>query len=68
MKKNSINVKVWMMEKGIKNKDIAKGYGVSESFAGRFLKGRGVSQGLTDYLVKQGCPREYFSSGRIANK
>ncbi len=55
-----------MMTVGLKNKDIARDYGVSNSFVCRFLKGKGVSRGLAAWLINKGCPMKYFTAGKIA--
>ncbi len=66
MKKHNASVKIWMMTVGLKNKDIARDYGVSNSFVCRFLKGKGVSRGLAAWLINKGCPMKYFTAGKIA--
>jgi len=61
-----IKVKIWMMTQPVKARRIAKGYGCSESFISKFLKGEKPSQGLVDYLIKEGCPKEHFKNGKVA--
>ena len=60
-----INVKIWMWHRTVKAREIAEGYGCSESFVSRFLKGKRQSQGLVDYLVNEGCPKEHFKNGKV---
>jgi hypothetical protein len=62
----SLDIKIWMMRKGINNRQVARAYGCSEPMACLFLRGKRRSLGLQAHMIKLGCPREYFKNGRVA--
>jgi hypothetical protein len=61
-----IDVKIWMMTKGIKARDIADQYDCDESFVSRFLTGKKTSKALANHLIRKGCPKKYFKNGKVA--
>ncbi len=60
------DVKIWMMQSGIKATDIAENHGCDDSLVSRFLKGKKTSQPLVDLFINKGCPEEYFKNGKVA--
>lgn len=63
---NGLKVRIWMMTKSIKSREIANAYGCSDSFVSKFLNGEKPSRGLVDYLVREGCPEAYFKNGKVS--
>jgi len=61
-------VRIWMINKGLKPKDLSDGYDCKPSFITDFLKGDKTSQPLVDYLIAEGCPKENFKDGRVATE
>ncbi len=61
-----IDVKIWMMKKPLKARQIAKEYGCSEVFVCNFLKGNATSKGLMAFFINKGCPKENFRNGKVA--
>ena len=66
MKKGVLMVKVWMMKNGVQNLDIEKSYGCDKAMVSKFLKGERTSKGLTNHMIKIGCPKKLFKNGRVA--
>lgn len=60
-----VEVRVWMVRKGIKPGAIIKGYGVSAQFLDRYLKGKATSKPLTEYFIGEGCPEKLFNNGKV---
>ena len=68
-KKNALRgIRIWMAARGVNARKISMGYGRSEQFISLFLQRRRASKGLVDYLVSEGCPKEYFQGGRIVGR
>lgn len=63
---NTINIKIWMLKKGLTGRDIAKGYGCSDVSVSLFLAGKATVSGLVKHFTKIGCPEDYFNGGRVA--
>lgn len=61
-----VEVRVWMVRKGIKPGVIIKGYGVSAQFLNEFLKGNATSKPLAEYFIDKGCPKQHFQKGKVA--
>ena len=61
------NVRIWMIQTGIRPSDISIGHGCKPSFITNFLKGKRASQPLVNYLVEKGCPKENFEGGKIVS-
>lgn len=59
-------IKIWMIQKKVNARSLAKKYGCSESFMSQFLNKNQASKKLVAYLTKEGCPEEYFKNGRVA--
>ena len=59
-------VRVWMAEKDYKQVDIARKHKKSFMFVNYFLRGKRTSSKMVNFLVKDGCPEEYFKNGRVA--
>lgn len=60
-------IKIWMVTQGINAREISKMYGRSEQFISLFLNRKKASRRLVKYLVQEGCPREYFEGGKVAD-
>jgi predicted transcriptional regulator len=65
MKNRSLDVKIWMMNKGINNRQVARSYGCSEPPVSLFIRGKRTSKGLQKHMISMGCPKEYFKDGRV---
>jgi predicted transcriptional regulator len=65
MKNRTLDVKIWMMMKGISNRQVARSYGCSDPPVSLFLKGKRTSKGLQKHMISLGCPRKYFKDGRV---
>ncbi|MCG8473726.1 MAG: hypothetical protein MI742_17995 [Desulfobacterales bacterium] len=66
---NSVELKVWMLRKGIKPNEIKEALGLSSTVPiTRFVNGDLVSRPIAAYLVGRGCPKELVSpkTGRIS--
>jgi predicted XRE-type DNA-binding protein len=65
MKNRSLDIKIWMMTKGISNRQVARSYGCSEPPVSLFLQGKRTSKGLQKHMISLGCPSGYFKDGRV---
>ncbi|SDB03389.1 Helix-turn-helix [Desulfonatronum thiosulfatophilum] len=54
-------VKIWMLQKGIKGKDVAEGIGVSRSMVSHWLSGRYSSERIRLWFLAQGCPEGFLA-------
>lgn len=50
MKKSAINIKIRLLQKGLKQKDIAEKAGVSESFVSHVIAGRWKSKRVSKII------------------
>jgi hypothetical protein len=61
-----LDVKIWLIKHGLTQKAMANGYGCSELFVSCFVRGERTSNGMAEYFINKGCPKEYFKNGRVA--
>ena len=66
MTNNGIEIKIFMMRKGLQNKHIASELKIQPSAVTRFLKGEFPSLRLKKYFLSKGCPSKYFTGKRVA--
>lgn len=55
-----IKIKTWLLKRGIKQRDIAKKAGVSESAVYLVIRGKMTSSNIKRVFLELGCPCEYF--------
>lgn len=55
-----IQIKTWLLKKGIKQRDIAKKAGVSESAVYLVIRGKMTSSNIKRAFIELGCPEEYW--------
>lgn len=60
MNKRFIKIKTWLLENGLKQRDIAKMAGVSESAVYLVIRGKMTSANIRSVFVKLGCPEEIW--------
>lgn len=61
MDKRFIEIKKWLLEKGLKQRDIAKKAGVSDSAVHLVMRGKMTSANIKQAFLELGCPEEAFS-------
>jgi len=64
-KKHRTEIKIWMMRKGLKNRDIAKAVGVSDMMVTHYLGRIYRDPKITAWLLEQGCPAKHFENNRV---
>lgn len=60
MNRRFIALKVWLIEHGIKQKEVAKKAGVSESAINLVMQGRMTSANIRKAFIDMGCPPEIW--------
>jgi hypothetical protein len=55
-----IEIKKWLLDKGFRQKDLAKQLGVSLGFLNNIIHGRTSGRELEKALVNLGCPQDAF--------
>lgn len=58
--KHRTEIKIWMMRKGLKNRDIAEAVGVSDMMVSHYLHRIYRDPKITAWLIAQGCPEKHF--------
>lgn len=61
MKRESIQIKAWMVLNGISQADIGRELGIPRQNVCAFIKGNRESRKVLGYLIEKGCPREYLA-------
>ncbi len=56
MTMNTVEIRVWMLRRGIKSKDIARALEVTKAAVNRFVAGDMTSNRLRQYFLNNGCP------------
>lgn len=51
-----IQVEIWMLQNGLRHRDIARALGVVDSYISNYLAGRQTSVRIREYLAGLGCP------------
>ncbi len=65
MNRRLIEIKKWLLEKGLTQKDIADEAGVSGPAVNHVCRGIVTSSKVKEVLLKHGCPEELLE-GRVA--
>lgn len=60
MKRNGLEIRVWMLRKDIQRQDIEKATGLNGSNVTRTIDGERNCRAVLEYLVDQGCPVKYL--------
>lgn len=64
------NIKIWMLQNGVRQAEVARQVGVSRPFLCRWIQGSKTSRKVRDYFLGLGCPEEIVdtrpSEGREA--
>lgn len=60
MNRRFIELKKWLIEHGIKQKEVAKKAGVSESAINLVMQGRMTSANIKNTFINMGCPPEIW--------
>lgn len=55
-----IELKKWLIEEGIKQKDVAKKAGVTDAAVWIVMQGRGTSANIKNTFLSLGCPPELW--------
>ena len=58
MKRDTVEIKVWLLRKGLTQADVARDLGVSLSLVSHYLAGRRHSRRIRGYFLSLGCPGE----------
>jgi predicted XRE-type DNA-binding protein len=61
MKRESVQIKAWMVLNGISQADIGRELGIPRQNVCAFIKGNRESRKVLNYLIEKGCPREYLA-------
>lgn len=56
-----VKVKMWLVGKGMKQREIARALGVSESFVSKAIGGLKRSEKVVGYLAENGCPKKFLN-------
>jgi len=62
---NGKQVKIWLLEKCLRQRDLIKEAGVKEPVLSQFINGKKTSRPLMRFFIEKGCPEEYFENGRV---
>ena len=58
--RRTIEIKKWLLEKGLRQKDVAARAGVSRSTVNKIIQGIATSRTVVKALIDLGCPAEIF--------
>ena len=56
VEKKSVEIRVWMLRKGLKAKDIARELKVGSSAVTHWLNGKFTSRRIGEFFLHKGCP------------
>ena len=59
--RNGLEIKIWMMRKGITQPQIEREAEVVQSNVSRTISGERNCRAVLSYLLKKGCPRKYLA-------
>ena len=58
LKKSEVELRTWMLRKGILVKEVADGLEIQSSAISNWLRGRFSSHRIEDYFRNRGCPEK----------
>lgn len=61
IKRESIQIKAWMVLNGISQADIGRELGIPRQNVCAFIKGNRESRKVLNYLIEKGCPAKYLA-------
>jgi transcriptional regulator with XRE-family HTH domain len=61
MKRNVKQIKIWMIRRGLREKDIVAATGEDQRYVNNTLNGRKNCRPVLQYLRDQGCPVRYLA-------
>jgi len=64
---NKKDIQIFMIQRGLSNRQIAQYIGVSEQAISSFIAGKMKSQKIRDFFNTIGCPEPVFCKGYVAN-
>ena len=66
-KHNKKEIKIFMIRKGLSNRDIAQELGVTEQAISNFIAGKSKSNRIREFLGMMGCPDNVFCKKAYVN-
>jgi len=60
----TLEVKIWMLRKGIRQAEVAAELGVSRPLVSMTIQGTARNRRVLDWLKDHGCPEEYLEYPR----
>ena len=63
--KKGIEIRIFMIRQGIKNKNIASELKIEPSAVSRFINGELTSSKLKNYFISKGCSSSFFYGGKV---
>jgi len=60
--KKGKKIKIFMLQNGIRNKNVANELNIHPCAVSRFLNGHFASKKITKYFLDKGCPIMYFKN------
>lgn len=61
MKRNVKQIKIWMLRKGLREKDIVAATGEDQRFVNKTLNGHRNNRKVLQFLMDSGCPERYLA-------
>ncbi|MHB1350077.1 MAG: helix-turn-helix domain-containing protein [Desulfobulbaceae bacterium] len=61
MKRNVKQIKIWMIRRGLREKDIVAATGEDQRYVNNTLNGRKNSRKVLQFLRDSGCPERYLA-------
>lgn len=60
-KRNVVELKVWMLRKGLREQDIVRETGEDQTYVNKTLLGTRHNRVVLRYLLDKGCPANYLA-------
>jgi len=60
-KRNVTQIKIWMLRRGLREKDIVAATGEDQRYVNNTLLGRKHNRVVLQYLKDRGCPERYLA-------
>lgn len=54
------NIRVWMLKRDLRIKDVADSMGVHQSYVSHFLAGRKRAPAIREWFIGHGCPVKWL--------